>query len=163
MCDTPQSTKQSFPFAEVTEMWTASTSCSLLCSQTGGILQFSVVIDEILCQKASSLRLNVRPREGRGRWCRLTWLATVNAGTIKHKVPQEKTIWDQIIGPRRVIKLKRTQVSPKIMKAVDFEGSLCTFLQHSFPASSANRPNSTCSNVYSVQHSHRWYFSDLSP
>lgn len=148
MSDTPQSTKQSFLLVEVTEMWTTSTSHSLLRSQTGGILQFSVVVDEILCQKASSLRLNVRPPDRRGRWCRLTLLAMVNAGTIKHKVLQGTTISERMWGPRRVIKLILAQVSPKIMNAIDFEGSPCTFLRHSFPVSSANWPNSTCWNVY---------------
>lgn len=148
MCDTPpQPTKQPFLFVDLAEMWTASTSHSLLCSQIGGILQFNVVIDESFCQKASSLRLNVRPCDRRGKWCRLTWL-TVNAGAIiKHTVLQGTTIWEQVSGPRRVVKLLLTQVSPKIMKAINLEESLCTFLQHSFPASSANQPNSTCSNV----------------
>lgn len=144
----PPSPPNSLFFLWRWQKWATSTSHSLLRSQTGGILQFSVVVNEILCQKASSLRLNVRPPDRRGRWCRLTLLAMVNAGTIKHKVLQGTTIWERMSGPRRVIKLIIAQVSPKIMNAIDFEGSPCTFLRHSFPASSANWSNSTCRNVY---------------
>lgn len=45
---------------------------NLTWSQTGGILEFSVVVDEVVCQKASSLGPNVRPRDRRGRWRGLT-------------------------------------------------------------------------------------------
>ena len=168
MCDTPQSIKQSFLFVEVTGMWTASASPSLLCIQTGAILQFSVAVDEILSSKASSLRLNVRPHDSQGRRCRLTCLATVNAGTIKHKVPQGTTIWEQMSGPRRVIRLILHQVRPKIIKAVNVEGSPCTsFLQHSkLPLQAqlvAQQHFFKCLQSWlSWKHSLRCCFSDLS-
>lgn len=85
-------------------------------------------------QKASSLGPNVRPHDSRWGWRRLTRLAGVHAATIEHKMLQGT--WEQTSGPRRAGKITLAPASPKIMKGVDFEGSLCTFLQDSFPANS---------------------------
>lgn len=151
-------------------------SRSLVRSRTGSILQFSVAADEFLCQKAFLPHQVEMSGQATDRGEMASFNLAGDGKQRHHQAWTATTTWEQTPGSWWAVKLTLTQVKSKIMKAVDFEGSLCRFLQHNFPAISDNRllcyeNTHTAAFVQMFMvvmetlqwHTSRWNFSDLPP